>query len=95
MLKNTSQPFFLIKVTKIFLYTTLSVIKQLVNQKVPNLSYRNILLTQASSIEICIQQALWNIDSVLFKHIEFTPYGDYSSNTNLIKVNKSSETAAV
>ena len=84
MLKNTSQPFFLIKVTKIFLYTTLSVIKQLVNQKVPNLSYRNILLTQAS-----------NIDSVLFKHIEFTTYGDYSSNTNLIKVNKSSETAAV
>lgn len=84
MLKNTSQPFFLIKVTKIFLYTTLSVIKRLVNQKVPNLSYKNILLTQAS-----------NLDSVLFKHIEFTPYGDYSLNTNLIKVNNSSETAAV
>lgn len=84
MLKNTYQPFFLIKVTKIFLYTILSIIKRLFNQKAPDLSYKNILLTQAS-----------NLDSVLFRYIKFTPYGDYSSNTNLIKINNSSETAAV
>ena len=84
MLKNASQHFYLIKVTKIFLNTRLSIIEQFVNKKAPNLSYKNIFLTQAS-----------NIDSVLSKYIGFTPYGDYSSNTNLVKISNSSETAAI
>lgn len=93
MLKNASQHFYLIKVTKIFLNTTLSIIEQFVNKKAPNLSYKIIFLTQASNIKA--SSIKHQTDSVLSKYIEFTPYGDYSSNTNLVKISNSSETAAI